>query len=346
VPSARAILRRSAQAGTALAERTGLLGLLERAAGSTPGRVHVLTYHRVAERADWPDLYPGLVSDAPAAFAEQMEYLARSGRAVSMEQVLAAARGDAELPPGAVTVTFDDAYQDFAECAWPVLERLGLPVTLFVPTDYADRPAPGFWWDRLYHAVNEAEPERLAEALDASKPSDRLALVRRSRDRIKNLPHEQALEFVTDLCARLGVEQSRCAVLDWEQLRGLAKQGVTLCPHTRAHPLLNRVDEDRIVEEVAGSFADLRREVGEPLPVFAWPSGAWSPAAVRKLEAQGLELSFTTRRGVADLRRHHRQLLPRIPVVQKLTFPAWRAQLLPQFAHLNRLWGSGDHDVA
>ena len=36
----------------------------------------------------------------------------------------------------AVAITFDDGFVNFRDCAWPLLKANGLPVTLFVPTDF------------------------------------------------------------------------------------------------------------------------------------------------------------------------------------------------------------------
>jgi peptidoglycan/xylan/chitin deacetylase (PgdA/CDA1 family) len=44
-----------------------------------------------------------------------------------------------------LAVTFDDAYQSVLERAFPVLERLGLPGTVFVPTAFADTARPMRW---------------------------------------------------------------------------------------------------------------------------------------------------------------------------------------------------------
>jgi hypothetical protein len=38
-----------------------------------------------------------------------------------------------------VVVTFDDGTADFAELAHPVLERHGIPATIYVATDFVDR---------------------------------------------------------------------------------------------------------------------------------------------------------------------------------------------------------------
>jgi hypothetical protein len=76
--------------------------------------------------------------------------------AVSLDDVLRARDGGAPLRRGAVLVTFDDAYRDFDEHAWPVLRRLGIPVALFVPTAYPGSPERAFWWDRLFAAIDAA----------------------------------------------------------------------------------------------------------------------------------------------------------------------------------------------
>src|SRR3954470_4528105 len=95
-------------------------------------RLAVLVYHRIAALADAP---PGLAT-TPAVFVRQMRWLAETGRAGSLADVLAAKRGERPLSRDPVLVTFDDAYRDFAQTAWPVLRGLGVPVTVFVPTAY------------------------------------------------------------------------------------------------------------------------------------------------------------------------------------------------------------------
>ena len=54
-------------------------------------------------------------------------------------------------------MTFDDAYCDFADHAWPVFRRLGVPVTLFVATEYPDHPDRAYWWDRLHAGLSVAD---------------------------------------------------------------------------------------------------------------------------------------------------------------------------------------------
>ena len=73
------------------------------------------------------------------AFTAQMERLAGGPfRVVSLEQALEAGR--AGRGQAVVAVTFDDARDNFVANALPVLERLGLPCTMFTPSGLLGRP--------------------------------------------------------------------------------------------------------------------------------------------------------------------------------------------------------------
>jgi len=77
----------------------------------------------------------------PAEFTAQMDYLATRGyQAVTAADLARRQASGGGLPPRPVTLTFDDAYEDFYTTALPVLRRHGFPATLFVPTAYVGRP--------------------------------------------------------------------------------------------------------------------------------------------------------------------------------------------------------------
>ncbi len=317
------------------AERAGLIALVEAAAG--PGdkeraRLRVLTWHRVADPAADPDLYPGLVSATPAGFEEQLDWLARRFAVVSLDEVLEARRGGPALPRRALLLSFDDAYADFAEHAWPALRRRGLPAALFVPTAYPDQPGCAFWWDRLWSALAHTRRTELRTreaTLRLDSPAERTRSYKRLRDRVKSLGHDEAMTFVDELCTELGTRAAHNRVLGWSALRRLAREGATLVPHTRTHPLLHRIDADRVREEATGSLADLRREIGPTPAVLAYPSGGHDAAVVQRLREEGFELAFTTENGINDLATADPLRLRRVSVTLRTARPVLRARLLP-----------------
>jgi peptidoglycan/xylan/chitin deacetylase (PgdA/CDA1 family) len=100
-----------------------------------PG-VYFLLYHKVSG-----ELATGI--DLPYdVFRRQMEHLARRGRVVSYDAALDVLRGGDAPACDLFVLTFDDGYRDFYTHAFPVLEALRLPATLFVTTRFVDEGVP------------------------------------------------------------------------------------------------------------------------------------------------------------------------------------------------------------
>lgn len=308
------------------------LGAVERLGPGRAGALPVLAYHRIDDPGA-TGLYPGLVSAEPDEFARQVAHLASRYRVLSLGDLLDVRRGREPLPRRALLLTFDDAYRDFAEHAWPVLREHGLPVTLFVPTAFVGEPERPFWWDRLYASLVRTEELACETSLGRwplGSSAERLDAYRALRTRVKALAHEQAMAVVDEVVARLGEASLGRSLLDWNELRGLAAEGVTLAPHTRTHPLLNRVSLAEAEAEVVGSHADLEREIGTTPRVLAYPSGACSGAVAAMLERCRFELAFTImRHGVNRLPAVDWLRLRRINVSRSLPLPLLRTSLLP-----------------
>lgn len=298
----------------------GVAAALERLATPPPGAFTVLTYHRVDEPGARPWLYPFLLSATPAAFDAQMTAVARWHRPIGLADLLAAQHGLRPLPRRAVLVTFDDAYRDFMENAWPILDRHGIPATLFVPTAYPDVPDASFWWDRLWQAL-DAAPAGAVDTpigrLELTGDASRRAAARSLVEFHKRLAHDEALQRVAAFTERLGgAATARGDVLGWDDLRRLAAAGVQIAPHSRSHPLLTRLGPDGVAAELTGSRADLEQHLGGNAfgSVFAYPAGQHDDATTEALAQLGFELAFTTERGINRVGRSDPLRLRRINV--------------------------------
>jgi peptidoglycan/xylan/chitin deacetylase (PgdA/CDA1 family) len=330
------VIRSSAVALALAAARTrafgGAVRELERAARGREDDLAVLMYHRVEDPDAHPERLPGLVGATPGEFAEQVRFLSATRRVVAMEDVVERQAGGRALPARSVLLTFDDAYTDFAEHAWPVLRRAGLPAAVFVPTAFPGAGGPGFWWDSVHHAVAASPRRDVVEVgvgrIDLATSGSRAAAFRVLREHLKSLPHEQAMHEVAELLDRLDVAPVSNAVLDWDSLRGLSSDGVTVAAHSRTHPLLTRTTPETLIEEIAGSRADLEREIPRTLPVFAYPSGAHDDAVVEATASAGFRVAFTTERGTNDARRSDWLRLRRINVSRRSPLSLLRIQLL------------------
>lgn len=303
--------------------------------------LRVLTYHRVANLQDSPLLHPQIISATPENFSRQMRFLARNYHAVSLPEVFNAIAKKTALPQQAVLITFDDAYYDFATVAWPILKALKLPATLFVPTAYPDQPERAFWWDRLYRAFMQTSRKELKETplgdLPLTDANARQHSLRRVQNHVKTVPHKQAMALVDQICAKLdSLPFAQKTVLSWNELRQLAKEGVALCAHTQTHPIMTQLSQAEIRQEVAGSQNDLKREIGETLPIFCYPSGSHDDTVVDILKEEGFTMAFTTLKGQNDLQTVDPLRLRRTNMTRRTSLPIFRLRLLRVGAYVDR----------
>jgi peptidoglycan/xylan/chitin deacetylase (PgdA/CDA1 family) len=107
--------------------------------------VAVLMYHRFGE-----DAYPATNVRLDAFEAQLAQIEALELEVVPLATVVAALRGEAELPDRAVALTIDDAYASIHSEAWPRLLAAAMPVTVFVATDPVDEGFGDYLtWDQL-----------------------------------------------------------------------------------------------------------------------------------------------------------------------------------------------------
>lgn len=312
--------------------------------GQSPNYLRVLTYHRIDRMNDMQNLDPRLISAIPKVFAEQMLHLKMHYNVVFAEQVLEAYVGGSSLPQRAVLITFDDAYCDFAENAWPVLKELNLPATLFVPTGYPDCPERLFWWDRLYRSFMSTSKKSFdfepIGNLPLESDEERQISFNQVRDYVKTLPFLKTLEIVDSVTAELGLERSDDkTVLSWDELRELAQQGVTLGAHTRSHSILSDLPFERMRREVRTSMRDMKREIGDDvLPIFSYPNGDYNDAAVEAVKDAGFRLAFGN--GLSGLNRVNSEdqfRLNRINITAKNTLQVFKLRLQHWFNYVDQI---------
>jgi peptidoglycan/xylan/chitin deacetylase (PgdA/CDA1 family) len=201
-------------------------------------RVPVLGYHRIAD--DGPEQL-ARYRTSRRAFEAQMRWLRRNGYHTLVSDELAGfLQRRQPLSGRPVMITFDDAYQDFADAAWPVLRRHDLRAEVFVVTDLAGGHAV---WDRdLGEPARLMAPPAIAElAAEGVRFGSHLAS-HRGADGMST--HELAEELLRSRCAlatwtgRVPVTLAAPFGLVDARLRQLALEcGYSLCFGTESAPV-------------------------------------------------------------------------------------------------------------
>lgn len=278
----------------------------------------VLLYHRIAFEP--PD--PNGLQVRPEHFAAQLTWLRERADLVPLDEI--------DRPTGSrprVVVTIDDGYVDNLMTAKPILERFGVPATVFVTSGLVGSRR-GFWQDRLIDLLLRGEPAsehieveiggRVLRAHIGS-PAGRERTHRFLHQRLRRRPPAERDRVLAELEHQVGRPSSVPASslpLSADELRRLVDgRLVTLGAHTVHHAMLSALDEREQEVEMAQSVMDLRAVVGTPVESFAYPFGrtgefdAKSVQIARRLFVRAL----TSEPGVAaaDADPH---LIPRVYV--------------------------------
>ncbi len=253
-----------------------------------PGRhgVVILNYHHIA--AD--------------IFADHLRSLVRAYRVITLEECRASLTGECPAPPNSAVLTFDDAYRQFHDQVFPVLQRFEVPATMFVPTASIDRQEV-LWFNKVKALVYGAEAGvlRIGE-VTVSLTEDRPHAYHQAIGILNDRPIDQRDELLRDLFDNATFSRSHLLndqPLTWEQIRemrGLVRFGA----HTQTHPNLAILDRAMQVDEIAVSKQRLEAELDCPVRHFAYPFGRPANiggACVGVVREAGFSCAVTTNRG-------------------------------------------------
>ena len=89
--------------------------------------------------------------------------------------------------------------------------------------------------------------------------------------------------------------------LGWGHVRALEAEGlIGFGAHTRTHPRLPHVDDERACEEIAGSKRELEERLGRPVTTFCYPAGLYGERDARLVREAGYRAGVTCDPGVND----------------------------------------------
>jgi peptidoglycan/xylan/chitin deacetylase (PgdA/CDA1 family) len=292
----RTLKRRLRTAG-ALAARTAL-GIGARVSGGGL----VLTYHRVTT----PGRDPQQLAVSPANFEQQLDVLVARALPMPFEDLAAATTG-ADVPAGAVAVTFDDGYADNLHEALPLLENAGVPATVFVTTGQLGGERE-FWWDELERLLLADAPGDANAARGADVATARASRVRLdgadgprefdvghadARKATYDALHPWMRPWPTDAIEaalmqlrawagepEAGAQRESHRTLTPDELRQLADAGpVAIGAHTEHHPSLAAQPAAAQSAEIVGSKRELEQALDRAVTTMSYPFGTRADAS-------------------------------------------------------------------
>ncbi len=308
------------------------LPLLER----TFGRGGIIAYHGVRQSSLLPSTHA-----TPETFEAQVAFLAGSYAVLPLAEYVARRRSGRSLR-GCVAITFDDAYVGVRDHALPILERLGLPATVFVASSFC-RGGRRFWWDRfewVLHGLGAAAREELLRAVGLGPGAADHELRDRIITRFRGALPRGLDRALRQAERRLGLVPERAMTA--EELAGFARSElIEFGCHSAHHYALPWLPAPKVEREIRLDHNWLRERLPRVRPYLAYPYGLYTSDTVAAARRCGMEAAFSIE-GRAATSRFPLYCCPRIGVADVSAVPRLRLRLawitIPLLAARNRGW--------
>jgi peptidoglycan/xylan/chitin deacetylase (PgdA/CDA1 family)/glycosyltransferase involved in cell wall biosynthesis len=105
-------------------------------------------------------------------------------------------------------------------------------------------------------------------------------------------------------------------LMDAEGLKKLAEGGFEIGSHSQTHPELTQISDDQLIQEIAGSVADLEKMGLNRPRFFAYPYGDYNQKVEEVAQKTGLEVAFTVEPGLVKPGANPYQI-PRIEILKR-----------------------------
>lgn len=183
-----------------------------------------------------------------------------------------------KIKKGGILLTFDDAYYDFYQHAFPVLKKLEIPVILNVITSCAET-GESFWTQRLNKLVEafyrDNRIRELSELSFYGKPVPEKASQEETALSIFRalLDGRQKDAAIAEMVEKLGYTPEYTRMMDWNEIREVSEHGVIIGSHTHQHKNLTLIQEQALLYELIHSAALIEQNIGQKPDIIAFPNG-------------------------------------------------------------------------
>lgn len=300
-------------------------------------KLYIAMYHYTRDLKH--SRYPEIKGLDVSLFRQQLAYMKEHFRFVTMEQVICAAEGTAELPENALLLTFDDGYADNYTFAMPLLEEFGAQGSFFIPgKTFTTHQLLDV--NKIHYILASADITRLLpdvkRKMDAYRgreydyaPTEELFAryaVPSRYDSKETVFVKQMLQTVLPEKVRgqissylfeqyVGVTEEQLAYelyLTEDQLRTMKRHGMYIGCHGYDHYWLGNLSPEQMRQDIAMGLDAISAFIDRGRWVMNFPYGSYSTEAVDYIRSQGACLGLTTEVRAARIGIDDPLLLPRL----------------------------------
>lgn len=234
----------------------------------------ILMYHRFSESSGL-----GISKDI---FKWQLEVIKKDFKAIRLSEYIEYNNYENPLKP-LIVITVDDGYNDFYEIAYPLLVKNKIPGTFFVTTRFIDGNF-WFWFDKIRFVITETSCNKATYNYKNRVFPIKRSTVRET-DSTWNLLSDYCLElseeeksifvdkFAHKMEVKISVVPDMYKSASWSNIKELSDNDIEIGSHTLSHPILTKLGDKQVLEEIELSKAIIEEKIGKEVNTFAYPNG-------------------------------------------------------------------------
>lgn len=288
----------------------------------TARQPRMLMYHRFTSAGS----DPRVVGVSAERFDEQVAYIVRHHKPITVTQMIRGCFEAEKLPRHAIAITVDDGYEDFYRIAWPILRRYNVPATFYVTTGFVDGSL-WLWPDQLRWILDNAPDSAgshspFQDGHEAVSPPASAETKRQTFSHLigylLRIADEKKHAFLRNLAAHWGIRipdkaPDWAGAVTWAQLAEMQAEGLEVGGHTVTHPSLSQVSLEQARDEIVGARDAIVANLGDRARSFCYPNGtpedfvAEQIPIIREAEFTGAVVAFADAQGQSQryaMRRH------------------------------------------
>ncbi len=206
-------------------------------------------------------------------FEECMKYIAQSYPVISMDFLIQNFDRWENIPDDSFVVTFDDGWIDFYDNAYPILNQLKIPATVYLTTCFVS-PECSYWQERLNNLLIQisannkiflkedniiSTPEINLKLKELILESNEEPVIFKFIDYLKKFTHDKTLNSISELETFLKEhsiktsEDKHGSFMNWNELNSINDPNIFFGSHTVNHPILTNEQTDVAREEISKS---------------------------------------------------------------------------------------------
>jgi len=233
----------------------------------------------------------------------QINYLLENYSIVSLEEYIE--NIDLAKKNRLVTLTFDDAWQDFYKNAYPILKDKNVPATVFIPTNFIET-GNLFWSDKLAFCLssNLKEEDRnaihkvLSNYLEIEFKSDdsRDSILTSIIPILKTLSIKVRDNLIKDLAEVAKIKFHKSIppqFMDWAEIKEIQEQSlIKFDCHSHQHEIATILSEEEFQADVIKAQSILNEQGITDIKYFCYPNESRTQSTDNILKQLGFSNSL------------------------------------------------------